>query len=111
MAPTVTKPSFVRCKINQNGRIVIPAAIRQEMGLKAGESLLMEVEDGVLRIESHRARIRRIQEEFKKIIPPGEMLMSDELIAERREEARREEEELQRDRAEHGRWTKVDQVA
>ena len=95
MAPTVTKPSFVRCKINQNGRIVIPAAIRQEMGLKAGESLLMEVEDGVLRIESHRARIRRIQEE----------------IAERREEARREEEELQRDRAEHGRWTKVDQVA
>jgi hypothetical protein len=37
--------------------------------------------------------------------------MSDELIAERREEARREEEELQRDRAEHGRWTKVDQVA
>ena len=105
MAPTVTKPSFVRCKINQNGRIVIPAAIRQEM------ALLMEVEDGVLRIESHRARIRRIQEEFKKIIPPGGMLMSDELIAERREEARREEEELQRDRAEHGRWTKVDQVA
>jgi AbrB family looped-hinge helix DNA binding protein len=90
MESIVTEPRFVRCKINQNGRIVIPAAIRQEMGLKAGESLLMEFEDGVLRIESHRARIRRIQEEFKKIIPPGGMLMSDELIAERREEARRE---------------------
>jgi AbrB family looped-hinge helix DNA binding protein len=93
MASTVTEPLHGRCKINQNGRIVIPAAIRQEMGLKAGESLLMEVEDGVLRIETHRARIRRIQEEFKKIIPPGGMLMSDELIAERREEARREREE------------------
>ena len=90
MGTFVTRPKSFSSKINQNGRIVIPAAIRQEMGLKAGESLLMEFEDGVLRIESHRARIRRIQEEFKKIIPPGGMLMSDELIAERREEARRE---------------------
>jgi AbrB family looped-hinge helix DNA binding protein len=111
MESFVTGPRFIRCKINQNGRIVIPAAIRREMGIKAGESLLMEVEDGVLRIESHRARIRRIQEEFKKIIPPGGMLMSDQLIAERREEARREEEEMRRDRAEHGRWAKEDQVA
>jgi len=98
MASLVTRPPLVRCKINQNGRIVIPAAIRKEMGLKAGESLLMEVEDGVLRIESHRARIRRIQEEFRKYVPikPGEMLMSDQLIAERREEARREMEETDR---------------
>ena len=110
MASTVTGPRFVRCKINQNGRIVIPAAIRKQMGVKTGESVLMEVEDGVLRMESHRARIRRIQEEFKKIIPPGGMLMSDELIAERREEARREEEELERERAEHERWAKVNQV-
>jgi AbrB family looped-hinge helix DNA binding protein len=98
MASTVTGPRFVRCKINQNGRIVIPAAIRHEMGLKAGESLLMEVEDGVLRIETHRARIRRIQEEFAQYNRPG-VLASDELIAERREEARREEEEMERDRA------------
>jgi AbrB family looped-hinge helix DNA binding protein len=98
MASIVTVPRFVRCKINQNGRIVIPAAIRHEMGLKAGESLLMEVENGVLRIESHRARIRRIQAEFRKYVPikPGEMLMSDQLIAERREEARREMEETDR---------------
>ena len=110
MASTVTGPRFVRCKINQNGRIVIPAAIRKQMGVKTGDSVLMEVEDGVLRMESHRAHIRRIQEEFKKIIPPGGMLMSDELIAERREEARREEEELERERAKHERWAKVNQV-
>jgi AbrB family looped-hinge helix DNA binding protein len=93
MASIVTELRQGRSKINQNGRIVIPAAIRDEMGLKAGDTVLMEVEEGVLRIETHRARIRRIQEEFKKTIPPGGMLMSDELIAERREEARREMEE------------------
>jgi AbrB family looped-hinge helix DNA binding protein len=114
MASTVTEPRSVRSKINQNGRIVIPAAIRQEMGLKAGESLLMELEDGVLRIESYSARIRRIQEEIRKQIPikPGAMLMSDQLIAERREEARREEEEIERDEAaRRAGWPKADQVA
>jgi len=93
MASVVTERRFVYSKINSNGRIVIPAAMRQQMGIEAGEPVLMEVEDGVLRIESHRARIRRIQLEFKKHIKPGEMLMSDQLIADRREEARREMEE------------------
>lgn len=111
MTTTVTTPRSVSSKINQNGRIVIPAAIRRQMGLKAGDSVLMDVEDGVLRMETHRARIRRIQQEFKKIIPPGGMLASDELIAERREEARREEEEFERERAERERWAKVEKVA
>jgi AbrB family looped-hinge helix DNA binding protein len=87
-----------RSRLSENGRIVIPAQIREAMGISAGEPVLMELEDGVLRIETHRRRIRRIQEEFRKHIPfqPGEMLMSDQLIAERREEARREMEETDR---------------
>jgi AbrB family looped-hinge helix DNA binding protein len=90
MSSTVTslRPTFA--KINENGRIVIPAALREKMGVKPGDSLLMEVEDGVLRVESHRARIRRIQEEFKQFAPKDGTLASDQLIAERREEARRE---------------------
>jgi AbrB family looped-hinge helix DNA binding protein len=92
MESSVTEPHVVHATISQNGRIVIPAAIRSQMGLKPGEDVLMEVEDGVLRIESHRARIRRIQEEFKKYAKPG-ALISDELIADRREEARREAEQ------------------
>jgi AbrB family looped-hinge helix DNA binding protein len=92
MASTVTKLSSVTAKINENGRIVIPAAMRQQLSLEPGDSIVMEIEDGVLRIESYRARIRRIQEEFKQYARPG-VLASDELIAERREEARREMEE------------------
>lgn len=84
--------------LSANGRIVIPAAIREEMGFAPGATLLIDVEDGVLRIESYATRIRRIQQEVAKYFKPG-VLASDELIAERREEARREEQELHRDLA------------
>jgi AbrB family looped-hinge helix DNA binding protein len=90
-----------KARLSPNGRVLIPAAIRAEMGFAPGESLFIDVEDGVLRIESFRARIRRIQESLKQYIQPGRLL-SDELIADRREEARREEEEMARDRATHG---------
>lgn len=92
MVISVNESPSVTTKINENGRIVIPASIRQRMNLEPGDSIVMEVEDGVLRIESYRARIRRIQEEFKQYAKPG-ILASDELIAERREEARREMEQ------------------
>ena len=92
MPSSATVRKYVNSKIGENGRIVIPAALREQMGVKPGETVVMEVQDGTLRIESHRARIRRIQEEFKKFAKPG-VLMSDELIADRREEARREMEE------------------
>jgi AbrB family looped-hinge helix DNA binding protein len=99
MGSTVTKSTRAKTKINQNGRIVIPAAIREELGIKPGDTLLMDVEeDGVLRIETYPARIRRIQREIAPYARPG-ILASDELIAERRAEARREEEEIERDNA------------
>jgi AbrB family looped-hinge helix DNA binding protein len=92
------KPGLrAKAPLSSNGRIVIPAAIRQELGFTPGETLLMHVEDGVLRIESYSARIRRVQESLKQYISPDRIL-SDELIAERREEARREEEEMARGR-------------
>jgi AbrB family looped-hinge helix DNA binding protein len=98
MKTSVKTSIHAKAPLSPNGRIVIPAAIRQEMGFAAGDTLLMDVEDGILRIESYPARIRRIQREVAKYVKPG-VLASDELIAERREEARREEEELQRDLA------------
>jgi AbrB family looped-hinge helix DNA binding protein len=79
-------------RLNENGRVVIPAEIRRKLGLSAGDTLVFSVEGEVLKVESHRARIRRIQESMRQFIPPGRCL-SDELIAERREEARREMEE------------------
>jgi AbrB family looped-hinge helix DNA binding protein len=85
-----------------NGRIVIPAAIREELGFKPGETLLMDIEDGALRIESYPSRVERIQHEIAKYIPAGRML-SEELIVDRREEVRREAEKDLADEIEFGR--------
>lgn len=89
-------PVRAKARLSSNGRIVIPATIRKELGIKAGDTILMDAEEGVLRIESVPTRIARIQREFAHLIKPGGPLASDELIAERREQARREEEDLQR---------------
>ncbi len=111
METYVKQSLHAQAPLSPNGRIVIPAAIRQELGFAPGDMLLMDVEDGVLRIESYPARIRRIQKEFAPYAKPG-VLASDELIAERREEFRREEEELARDAKRYQeRLPKADQVA
>lgn len=64
----------IQARINQNGRIVVPAVIRKGMGLKLGDSVVMSLENGVLRIEpqraSHRTRPPRAQDEPRQIVKP-----------------------------------------
>ncbi len=86
-----------KTKLAPNGRIVIPAEIRRALGFAPGETLVMEVVDGTLRIETYRARIHRIQEEFSKLVPPGHSVV-DEFIAERHQEALLEREDFERAR-------------
>jgi AbrB family looped-hinge helix DNA binding protein len=76
----------IQARINENGRIVIPAVIRKGMSLKLGDSVVMSLEDGVLRIEPHRARASRIQDETRKIAQP-ETPASGDLVQEPREES------------------------
>ncbi|MGB7266424.1 MAG: AbrB/MazE/SpoVT family DNA-binding domain-containing protein [Terracidiphilus sp.] len=92
MVDNVINREIVTTRINDNGRIVIPVEIRQQLGIKPGDTLFLAIEGGVLKIESQRSRIRRVQESLRQLIPPDRIL-SDELIAERREEARQEMEE------------------
>lgn len=94
----VTRTQHARTKLSPNGRIVIPAAIREALNLKPGETLHLEVADGVLRIESFEQKLRAFQDELIRLVGP-DCSLADELIAERREEARREEEELNGERS------------
>jgi len=82
----------VTTRINQNGRIVIPFRIRRAMGIEPGDSVTMTFEDGLLRIEPHKARIKRIQAEMKKFARSGASA-SEQLVSERREEIRMDMEE------------------
>jgi AbrB family looped-hinge helix DNA binding protein len=92
---------FARLKIDSAGRIVIPAEMRAAMRVKPGDTVTAEVIEGVFRIVSPHVALKRAQAIARKVIPPGVSLVN-ELIAERREEARREAEEADEWRKAHG---------
>ncbi len=92
---------YAKTDLSANGRIVIPAAIREVLGIKPGDAIVLEAEDGVLRIESFKQRLGRIQDELIRLVGP-ERSLADELIAERREEARSAQEESAKDRLQSG---------
>lgn len=81
-----------RTKINANGRIVIPARMRKEMGVKAGDEMLMRMKDGELHVYTLDHAIESFRRELAKHVPPGVSLV-DELIRDRRAEAAMEEAE------------------
>ncbi len=81
-----------KSKLNDNSRMVIPAGIRKEMSLNPGDTVIMTLEDGVLKIESQQARVRQVQLSLDRLIPTDRRL-SNELIENRRDEARDEVEE------------------
>jgi len=78
-----------RLKVNENGRVVIPAAYRKALGISPGDELILSLEDDELRITTMKRRIERAQRRARHYLKPG-MSLVDELIAERREAAKRE---------------------
>ena len=62
------------------------------MGLNPGDAVVMTLEGGVLRVESHQIRVRQVQESLSKLIPPSRALSS-ELGEKREREVRQEMEE------------------
>ena len=78
-----------RVRVNENGRLVIPAAFRKALQIKAGDEVVLRLEDDELRISTLKRRLERAQRMLKRHLKPGESLV-EELILERREAARRE---------------------
>lgn len=76
--------------IGPGGRVVIPAAYRQALGLEEGDDVVMTLEGDTLRLESRRARLRRAQERVASHLE-GAQFASHAFVAERRREAKREE--------------------
>jgi len=78
-----------RVKMNENGRVVIPASFRKALGIEAGDEVILRLEDDELRITTMERRIRSAQSMVRKYVKPGVSLV-DELIADRRREAKHE---------------------
>jgi AbrB family looped-hinge helix DNA binding protein len=70
-----------------NGRVVIPAPLREELGLRDGDQLIWSVRGSELVATTRRAQLRRAQQIFQQTVPGDAPSLADELIAERRAEA------------------------
>jgi AbrB family looped-hinge helix DNA binding protein len=88
-----------RVRLGEGGRFVIPAAMREEMGVRPGEDLILHVENGELRVRSWLQNLRRVQAELSALKKPEESVV-DEFLKERREEQRRSDKRLDRLHAE-----------
>lgn len=75
--------------LSKEGRVLIPASVRRELGLEAGEALSLSVVDGEIRLGSRLHAIRRMQQRLAKLHDPDEPAV-ESLLRERREAAARE---------------------
>jgi AbrB family looped-hinge helix DNA binding protein len=78
-----------RTRLGQGGRLVIPGACREAMGVNPGDELVVSVNDGELRVMTVAQAIRRAQALVRQYVPDGSSLV-DELLTERRSEAERD---------------------
>ena len=74
--------------VGPQGRIVIPARIRRQLGLGEGTPLAVRTEGRRLILEPREEVLRRVRGRYARVA--GKKRLSDELIRERRIEARRE---------------------
>jgi AbrB family looped-hinge helix DNA binding protein len=85
---SMSEPEVAEVRIGRQGRLVVPAPLRRRLGIEAGDVLVARAEDGRLVLEPRDAILARLQRRFAKI--PADVSLVDELLAERRAEARRE---------------------
>jgi AbrB family looped-hinge helix DNA binding protein len=76
--------------VGERGRVVLPARLRQCLNLQPGDRLIVTVDpEGGFRVVPARELARRLNGLYRDLAP-GRSLV-DELLAERRDEARRED--------------------
>lgn len=78
-------------RLGPDGRIVLPATLRHELGLRPGDALVIESDGVSLLVRPYEAVIRETQQFFRQFPSNGGEI--DALIVERRAEAARVESE------------------
>jgi AbrB family looped-hinge helix DNA binding protein len=76
-------------RIGAQGRIIIPAHLRKELNLKPGDRLIVRSDGDRILLERRQAVANRLLSRFNQV--PTNVSLVDELIAERRAEAARED--------------------
>lgn len=78
-------------QIGARGRLVLPAAVRKQLALHEGDRVVLSLEpDGSMRLVSLREQARKAAGLYQHVAPG--ISLAEDLIKDRREEARREDE-------------------
>lgn len=83
-----------RLAVRADGSVVLPPAVVAALGLRPGAAAPARLEGENLILFSERENFRRMREAVSRVTPlwrPGDPFVSDELIADRRTEAARED--------------------
>jgi AbrB family looped-hinge helix DNA binding protein len=76
-------------QVGERGRLVLPAELRERLSLNAGDRVVLSLEDdGSLRLVTAGDQVKKLKGMYAHLAP--ERSLSEELIRERRQEARRE---------------------
>ena len=81
----------IALSVADNGRVVLPVALRRRLNFVRGGTLVIREEEGRLVLESADEAITRAQDIVRRFAPDA-VGVTDELSADRRAEAAREEE-------------------
>ena len=83
--PSDTCPGQIRVVVGPGGRVVVPAAYRDALGIREGSAVFMRLEGEELHMVSDETEVRRVREMIARYVPEGVGLV-DDLIRERRRE-------------------------
>lgn len=75
-------------RLGDRGRLVLPAVVRRQLNLRAGERLLLMVDAGVIRLVAARQQVHETRGIYRHLAPKRSL--ATELLRERRAEAARE---------------------
>ena len=76
-------------RVGSGGRVVIPAKLRKAIGLRTGDAVIIRLTKDGLVITTPERAVRAAQALVKEYVL-GDQRLADELIAERRDEAKQE---------------------
>ncbi len=78
-----------RVQVHSGGRFVLPSKLRKELQIKAGDEIILRLENGSIRLVPLHQAVIIAQQTVKKYVPKGTSLVAD-LIQARKTEAERE---------------------
>ena len=89
LGSTAAAAASYSARVDNSGRIVIPAELRERLHFRPGDELVLRETAGSLSVRSYDQALAEAQAYFGGLVEPGVSAV-DELLAERRAEVSRE---------------------